>query len=216
MCLPASVPERMYTKVTRSDPGVHVDRVARALVRAHHHSRVYSCRVAAGRTVVAVFHSDGVNGTITIRQASADSISVVNVDLTGLSSRAKAYHIHTTAIFPGPSAVGDRCDVVGGHFNPLEVSKGNCSASDPVATCEVGDMSGKYGDLTGQVRVCHPDHLWHRTTLTVTTIPAAAAAFPHKCPSIAAGKVPLSCLLRIVDYADYILCSIGFALPPAP
>ena len=67
------------------------------------------------------------------------------------------YHVHTYAIDRmnpfGPCSP----QAVGGHYNPNNAAYGVCNPSD-VTTCEVGDLSGKHGHLTGmQYRASYTD-----------------------------------------------------------
>jgi Cu/Zn superoxide dismutase len=75
----------------------------------------------------------------------------VNISLQGLNKTAGGYHIHELPL--NMSVVEGVCSAksVGGHFNPSNVdySIKRCDPSMP-ATCEVGDLSGKHGNLSGR------------------------------------------------------------------
>ena len=104
---------------------------------------------------VAKFEHDGIRGHISISQASPFHPAILDVELGGLHDVAGSFHIHE---FPVPTRheLDDvTCAQTGGHFNPYNVDK---STSPGVATgsvdqYEVGDLSGKFGDLKGRERV---------------------------------------------------------------
>lgn len=102
-------------------------------------------------TAYATFDgTEGVTGTITFDKKDSDSNYVyMTVDLKGLQSLAGGYHIHQYKIGSG----NDACSVTGGHWNPKDVvySAGNsCNVNEAIDSCEVGDLSGKYGGLGGK------------------------------------------------------------------
>ena len=107
------------------------------------------------KTGVARFEHDGIRGHISIQQMSPFPPATLAVKLSGLHDVAGSFHIHQ---FPVPTRheLSDvTCSETGGHFNPYNVDK---SASPGVATgsvdqYEVGDLSGKFGDLKGRERV---------------------------------------------------------------
>ena len=105
--------------------------------------------------VEAVFtgqNDSGISGRIRFTQTSPFDRTRVMVSLTGLGGMVGGYHVHVNPI--GPDAVGfpERCNNVyaGGHWNPLNAMYGE--GEDPPQTSdeyEVGDLSGKFGSLTG-------------------------------------------------------------------
>jgi Cu/Zn superoxide dismutase len=91
----------------------------------------------------------------------------MRVDLYGLNANAKQYHVHVSPInstFPA----ADSCSAasVGGHFNPKGVT-GTCNPAQP-ETCEYGDLSGKFGELTGLPSVVAKEY-------TSATLPLSGA-----------------------------------------
>ena len=103
---------------------------------------------ASDVSAIAIFAMNGVTGTIRFSQPSLSSNTTMRVDLYGLNANAKLYHVHTSPINSSLPAA-DSCSAasVGGHFNPKGVA-GACNPAQP-ETCEYGDLSGKFGDLSG-------------------------------------------------------------------
>ena len=102
-------------------------------------------------TVTTNFNMDGVKGTITFTQQSPTSKTVIIVSLTGLDQyplEQYPWHVHSYPfkIRPDPcSAVS-----VGGHFDPyMARSQQNylTLCANNLSLCEVGDLSGKFGQL---------------------------------------------------------------------
>lgn len=91
------------------------------------------------------------SGQIQFSQSVPHSPTTVNVSLADLNSKAGGYHVHILPIQPG--SVQPCSDTnIHGHFNPMDW---NISGSpDPgVGTLdqyEIGDISGKFGLLTGR------------------------------------------------------------------
>ena len=78
-----------------------------------------------------------------------------DVRLTGLGEGAGSFHVHE---FPVPAkidAADSPCGRTGGHFNPsnIDPSTSPKTGEGSFDKYELGDLSGKYGDLT------HRDHL---------------------------------------------------------
>ena len=106
-------------------------------------------------TVVAKFSMSGVSGVINFMQTSDfDNLtSMIMISLTGLDqypSETFPWHIHD---YPFTTQHDDPCSAasVGGHFDPFMVGgrpdySTRCSTANP-SLCEVGDLSGKFGNL---------------------------------------------------------------------
>jgi len=97
-----------------------------------------------GETWVATFDSAAVKGTVT---AVAARVGInYTIDVTGLAV-AKGpykYHIH---VKPVPES--GNCTETGGHLDSyVRGDSPPCDSSKP-QTCEVGDLSGKYGTVAG-------------------------------------------------------------------
>ena len=98
----------------------------------------------------------GVSGVINFMQTSAfDNLtSMITISLTGLDqypSETFPWHIHN---YPFTTQHDDPCSAasVGGHFDPFMAGirpdyLTRCSSTNR-SFCEVGDLSGKFGDLT--------------------------------------------------------------------
>uniref|UniRef100_A0A3B5M7K4 Superoxide dismutase copper/zinc binding domain-containing protein n=1 Tax=Xiphophorus couchianus TaxID=32473 RepID=A0A3B5M7K4_9TELE len=90
-------------------------------------------------------------GQVTIFQAFPHSPTVIIVSLKNLQSLAGGYHIHILPIIVGSSDPCSNANILG-HFNPLDWNTSS-SPSPGVGTVdqyEIGDISGKFGMLTGQ------------------------------------------------------------------
>ncbi|KAJ9148413.1 hypothetical protein NKR23_g5237 [Pleurostoma richardsiae] len=71
-----------------------------------------------------------------------------NISVSGLPTEKGPfkYHIHVN---PVPS--DGNCTGTGGHLDPFQREDTPACDSTKPATCEVGDLSGKYGTVTGPV-----------------------------------------------------------------
>jgi Cu/Zn superoxide dismutase len=103
----------------------------------------------------ASFSHEGVKGAITFTQPSPFQPVETDVLLTGLGEGAGSFHVHE---FPVPARldVSDSpCGRTGNHFNPtgIDPSASPKSGEGSFDKYELGDLSGKYGDLS------HRDHL---------------------------------------------------------
>ncbi|KAF0312829.1 Cell surface Cu-only superoxide dismutase 5 [Amphibalanus amphitrite] len=95
-----------------------------------------------------------IKGKIEFIQESPYTITNTETDLTGLDGAAGGYHVHLVPVqlkdeFPCHNIA------IGGHFNPYGI---NPRASPPPGhgssdQYESGDLSGKYGELTGRSEV---------------------------------------------------------------
>ncbi|KAJ1913720.1 hypothetical protein IWQ60_009105, partial [Tieghemiomyces parasiticus] len=67
--------------------------------------------------------------------------------LTGLKPN-QIYHYH---VHEGPVGENLDCSAAGGHYDPTKVNKGaatyKCNPNDAFATCELGDLSGRFGPI---------------------------------------------------------------------
>ncbi|CAG2196972.1 unnamed protein product [Mytilus edulis] len=105
------------------------------------------------RNAVATISRDGVVGMISFKQRSPFDTTTTFVDLSGLSNNAGGYHVHKWPVPEKWETEQKVCDAnsVSGHFNPFGID----TSSDPAATVgtddqyEVGDLSSKYGLLSG-------------------------------------------------------------------
>ena len=109
-------------------------------------------------TVDANLNMKGVKGTISFRQRSPANLTEITVSLTGLDqypSETFPWHIHN---YPFTTQRDDPCSAasVGGHFDPFMASSRpdystRCSANQSL--CEVGDLSGKFGQFNASTLV---------------------------------------------------------------
>ncbi|KAG0269469.1 hypothetical protein DFQ27_003381 [Actinomortierella ambigua] len=79
----------------------------------------------------------GVNVTVTVAKGLTTALQVLP---SGFQ-----YHIHEKPVGPN-----NNCTATGGHQNPTKVNY-NTAPCDPknLASCEVGDLAGKHGNLNG-------------------------------------------------------------------
>ncbi|MBN3297235.1 SOD4 dismutase, partial [Amia calva] len=95
-------------------------------------------------------------GIVQFSQSSPLDLTVVNVSLSDLQSKAGGYHVHILPL-KNNSANTDPCsnENIMGHFNPFAVNQ----SSSPVPGTgtedqfEIGDLSGKYGLLSNLDRL---------------------------------------------------------------
>ncbi|XP_056125745.1 uncharacterized protein cusr [Rhinichthys klamathensis goyatoka] len=89
-------------------------------------------------------------GQIRFSQVSPQGPTILNISFTGLNTRAGGYHVHILPI----KSVKEPCSDsnIMGHFNPFSVNATSSPASGigTVDQYEIGDISGKFGYLTGQ------------------------------------------------------------------
>ncbi|XP_071793384.1 uncharacterized protein [Asterias amurensis] len=105
------------------------------------------------KTVSATISVSGVYGNLEFNQRSPYDPTSISVNLANLQGLAGGYHVHeypttsrvTAADLPASN------DNVGGHFNPFDVVASNSPAPGTGTNdqYEVGDISGKFGKLTG-------------------------------------------------------------------
>lgn len=106
-------------------------------------------------SAVSKFSNDGVKGFISFSQKSPFDITTIRVNLQNLDNRGGGYHVHN---WPVPQKIQQTDMVcspedVSGHLNPFNVDIN--SPSYPAAATgtpdqyEIGDISGKFGMLSG-------------------------------------------------------------------
>ena len=100
----------------------------------------WACADLAPRSHTATFNVlSGPEGYIEIFQPSATSTAVVSVNLQGLGSGEKSWHVHQLA---APSSNGDAtgaaCDSTAAHFNP----------SFGTGVAEDGDLAARHGQFS--------------------------------------------------------------------
>ena len=102
---------------------------------------------------VAVFQGTmgvGVSGRVDFYQATSTSPTQVVIGLSGLTATAGAlgqYHVHEKPVDWYDPAGPCSSSSTGGHFNPMS-AVGKCDPTKP-ESCELGDLSGKHGAVTG-------------------------------------------------------------------
>lgn len=89
-------------------------------------------------------------GQVEFSQAVPQGSTTVNVSLTNLNALAGGYHIHMLPIKPGTTDPCSNANILG-HLNPLawNVSENPTPGAGTVDQYEVGDISGKFGMLSG-------------------------------------------------------------------
>ncbi|XP_050951372.1 uncharacterized protein cusr [Labeo rohita] len=89
-------------------------------------------------------------GQVRFSQDSPQGPTILNISFTGLNTRAGGYHVHILPIKSTQEPCSDAN--IMGHFNPFSVNAASSPApgNGTVDQYEIGDISGKFGDLTGQ------------------------------------------------------------------
>ena len=103
----------------------------------------------------ARFRHEGISGHITLMQRSIFHPVVSEVSLAGLSGEAGSYHIHEYPVPPRRKPEDAPCGQTGQHYNPFNIDK-SMSPPSSLGTSdqyEVGDLSGKYGDLQNKTKM---------------------------------------------------------------
>jgi len=97
----------------------------------------------------AQFMHDGITGHISLTQASPFHPVTIDVKLRGLHDGAGSFHIHEFPVPPRHELEDAPCGQTGPHFNPFSIDKSSSppTGSGSVDQYEVGDLSGKFGDL---------------------------------------------------------------------
>ncbi|CAH1783697.1 unnamed protein product [Owenia fusiformis] len=101
------------------------------------------------KTVMATFDMDGVKGSVSFTQASPFDVTHTNIEFTGLQSLAGGFHIHLYPVPPRFTEDATQCSSasVAGHFNPFGISSYPAPGSGTNDQYEIGDLSGKYGNI---------------------------------------------------------------------
>ncbi|XP_064630312.1 uncharacterized protein LOC135489083 [Lineus longissimus] len=89
-----------------------------------------------------------VTGMVIFKQKSAFDPAEVTVNLDNLQSEAGGFHVH---LYPVPEGAASPCSAgsVSGHFNPFSKTTWPPATQGTDDQYEVGDLSNKYGMLTG-------------------------------------------------------------------
>uniref|UniRef100_A0A3Q3GUV1 Superoxide dismutase copper/zinc binding domain-containing protein n=1 Tax=Kryptolebias marmoratus TaxID=37003 RepID=A0A3Q3GUV1_KRYMA len=90
-------------------------------------------------------------GQVQFSQAVPQGPTTINVSLTSLNSLAGGYHVHILPLRAGSEDPCSNANILG-HYNPLawNVSNSPPPGDGTVDQYEIGDISGKFGTLTGQ------------------------------------------------------------------
>lgn len=90
------------------------------------------------------------SGQVQFSQAVPQGPTTINVSLINLNSLAGGYHVHILPIKPGSVEPCSNANIRG-HFNPLawNISNSPAPGAGTVDQYEIGDISGKFGMLTG-------------------------------------------------------------------
>jgi len=156
--------ESMFTKKFLTDRKLNFPKMGGsrtlylALFDAEHTDAFMACteiHELSARVGTANFRHDGIIGSISMSQRSKFHPVVSDVDLQGLSGEAGSFHIHKFPVPPRLNHDDLPCGQTGSHYNPFRVDKSGSpptghSSSDKY---EVGDLSGKYGNLQNRTWV---------------------------------------------------------------
>lgn len=107
---------------------------------------------------LANFDLDGVKGTFTFTQTTANEPTLCEYSLVGLKGNNRLYHVHVRPVPSfdnekvrnNASAIAEICGdpATGGHLNPHHVTTKLPPKSAPFDKYETGDLSGKHGPLS--------------------------------------------------------------------
>ncbi|XP_041838085.1 uncharacterized protein cusr [Melanotaenia boesemani] len=91
------------------------------------------------------------SGQVKFSQVVPQGPITINVDLINLHSSSGGYHVHMLPLKSGSTEPCSNADILG-HFNPLmwNTSKSPSPGEGTVDQYEIGDISGKFGMLTGR------------------------------------------------------------------
>ena len=156
--------ESMFSKKYYMDPSLSLPNLRGSrmlylvLYDADHTDSFLACaqiNMIKPKVAKVTFMNDGVSGEISFKQDSAFHPVFVTETLSGLHDGAGSFHIHEFPVPPRMFLDDAVCGQTGGHFNPYNKDK---SSSPPPGEgssdqYEVGDLSGKYGDLKLKERV---------------------------------------------------------------
>lgn len=111
----------------------------------------------SGRTAVANFDMDGVQGSFKFSQASPSEPTSCKYELHGLKGNNNLYHVHVRPVPAfnandvrnNATAIAELCSdpTTGGHLNPHHVTVKLPPKSAPSDKYETGDLAGKHGPL---------------------------------------------------------------------
>ncbi|XP_067272279.1 uncharacterized protein cusr isoform X2 [Pseudorasbora parva] len=94
------------------------------------------------------FGPESSDGQVRFFQVSPQGPTILNLSLTGLNAKAVGYHVHILPIKSLQEPCSD--SNIMGHFNPFSVNATSSPVTGTVDQYEIGDISGKFGYLTGQ------------------------------------------------------------------
>ncbi|XP_046899912.1 uncharacterized protein cusr [Hypomesus transpacificus] len=114
-------------------------------------ANVTTLRKPAARTGPWFGLPKAAGGQIRFSRLVPQGPTVVSVSLSGLAARAGGYHVHKLPIMQSISALPCSDANVMGHFNPfsVDISASPTPGTGTVDQYEIGDISGKFGLLTG-------------------------------------------------------------------
>ncbi|CAL4177305.1 unnamed protein product, partial [Meganyctiphanes norvegica] len=145
--------KNFYSDVTLTMPDISGNKQLYIVVKHQlDEDSTYACskvREINPKTARAVFSSDGVSGSIFIKQTSLFSPSDLTLDLNGLRSNAGGFHVHVLPAGPKIKPWDNPCLATAGHYKPYNIDS---STSPPPGQgshdeYELGDLSGKHGSL---------------------------------------------------------------------
>ncbi|KAI8868262.1 Cu,Zn superoxide dismutase-like protein [Ramicandelaber brevisporus] len=95
----------------------------------------------------AKFVAPPFNGLVKFTPADKGASIVVNITSGLVEGEQYPWHIHQFAVPANGS-----CDATGGHLDPFQIKKAGmpytCDKNTANVTCEMGDLSGMFGNLT--------------------------------------------------------------------
>ncbi|KAJ1972319.1 hypothetical protein H4R35_004744 [Dimargaris xerosporica] len=93
-----------------------------------------------------------IHGFVSFVPSPTKKATFIKIALSGLAPNARyKVHIHRNMVSNSDDRYWD-CSETEGHFDPLDIRADNerayqCDPSRPMETCELGDISGKFGDV---------------------------------------------------------------------
>ncbi|KAM4612287.1 uncharacterized protein cusr [Polymixia lowei] len=106
-------------------------------------------RLSAARTGTW-FGPGTTEGQVRFSQSFQLGLTAVDVSMTNLNSNAGGYHVHILPLKNGSAQPCSDADIMG-HFNPFgfNISTSPAPGTGTADQYEIGDLSGKFGMLTG-------------------------------------------------------------------